>query len=319
MTMLKKVVLKSKFISKFLLYKYIDMNDFRSNKYVSGARDFLNSNSLVAKFAFLVLVILVFVFLLRAGTALLTWALSPSENPVLIDGMVDAKHMLVFPQDPSVKGAKPIMRSTNQRTGMEFTWSTWIFIDDFTYKQGQYKHIFHKGNDGIQVDPGTDTAGCSASPSGGLNSPNNAPGLYILPNQNSLLVIISTFDNPSNKILVEDIPLNKWINVILRLENNIFDVYINGSIVRRHVLDNDKTGDVFFQNYGDVYALMNGGFSGYMSDLKYFDYAAPINKIQSIVNKGPNMNMKSNDMKESEPHYLSTRWYFAGNEDAYNP
>ena len=52
---------------------------------------------------------------------------------------------------------------------------------------------------------------------------------------------------------------------------------------------------------------------------KYFDYATPINKIQSIVNKGPNMNMKSDDMKQSQPHYLSTRWYFAGNEDAYNP
>ena len=293
------------------------MSDFESNKYVNGARDFLNSNSLIAKFAFLILIILAFVLLLRIGSATLSWALSPSDSPVLIDGMVDAKHMLVFPQDPSIKGAKPIMRSSNQRTGMEFTWSTWIYIDDFTYKQGQYKHVFHKGNDGIQDD--SVSSADSVSSSGGLNSPNNAPGLYILPNQNSLLVIISTFDNPSNRILVEDIPLNKWINVILRLENDVFDVYINGSIVKRHVLDNDKNGDVFFQNYGDVYALMNGGFSGYMSDLKYFDYAASINKIQSIVNKGPNMNMKTVDMKQRRPRYLSTRWYFSGNEDAYNP
>jgi len=64
---------------------------------------------------------------------------------------------------------------------------------------------------------------------------------------------------------------------------------------------------------------MNGGFSGYLSDLKYFDYAIPINKIQTIVNKGPNMNMKADNMSESKPHYLSSRWYFAGNEDGYNP
>jgi len=293
------------------------MNDFESNKYVNGARDFLNSNSLVAKFAFLILIILAFVLLLRTGAAIISWALSPSDSPILIDGMVDAKHMLVFHQDPSIKGSKPIMRSNNQRTGMEFTWSTWLYIDDFTYKQGQYKHVFHKGNDGIQDDSGTDAN--STSSSDGLNSPNNAPGLYILPNQNSLLVIISTFDNPSNRILVEDIPLNKWINVILRLENDVFDVYINGSIVKRHVLDNDNNGDVFFQNYGDVYALMNGGFSGYMSDLRYFNHAASINKIQSIVNKGPNMNMKTVDMKQRRPRYLSSRWYFSGNEDAYNP
>jgi hypothetical protein len=285
------------------------MDEFKSNKYVSGARDFLNSNSLVAKFAFIIVIILVFVLLLRLGTAVLSWILGPSDSPVLIDGMVDAKQMLQFPQDPSTKGSKPIMRSVDARSGMEMTWSTWIYIDDFTYKQNQYKHVFHKGNDNINVD---------TEPSG-LNSPNNAPGVYIMPNRNALMVIISTFDNPSNKIIVEDIPINKWISIILRLENNIFDIYINGSIVRRHILDNDKTGDVFFQNYGDVYALMNGGFSGYLSDLKYFDYAIPINKIQRIVNKGPNMNMKADNMNQSKPHYLSTRWFFAGNEDGYNP
>ena len=284
-------------------------SQFQSNKYVSGARDFLNSNSLVAKFAFLILVILLFVLFLRLGAGILSWFLGPKNNPILIDGMVDAKQMLTFPQDPSTKDSVPILRSTDARTGMEFTWSTWIFIDDFTYKQNQFKHIFHKGNDNINVD----------TPPVGLNSPNNAPGLYITPGKNALMVIVSTFDNPSNKIIVEDIPINKWLNIMLRLENNVFDVYINGAIVRRHLFDNTKSGDVFFQNYGDVYALMNGGFSGYLSSLRYFDYAIPINKIQSIVNKGPNMNMKSDNMNESKPHYLSTRWYFAGNEDGYNP
>ena len=37
-------------------------SDFGNNRYVGGTREFLNSNSLVAKFSFLILVIIVFVF-----------------------------------------------------------------------------------------------------------------------------------------------------------------------------------------------------------------------------------------------------------------
>ena len=73
------------------------------------------------------------------------------------------------------------------------------------------------------------------------------------------------------------------------------------------------------QNYGNVYVSMNGGFSGYTSELRYFGSAIGTNKIQDIVNKGPNMNMNSADLTKTKPHYLSTRWYFAGSNDEYNP
>ena len=46
-----------------------EVQKFRNNKLVSGTWDFLNSNSLVAKFAFLILVVLIFIGLLRLGQA----------------------------------------------------------------------------------------------------------------------------------------------------------------------------------------------------------------------------------------------------------
>ena len=113
---------------------------------------------------------------LRLGSSILSWIFSPKPNPILIDGMIDAKQMIVVPQDPSSKGSKPIMRSVNDVQGMEFTWSVWIYVDDFTYKQNEYKHVFHKGNDDINV----------STPPIGLNFPNNAPGLYITPTTNNL-------------------------------------------------------------------------------------------------------------------------------------
>ena len=40
---------------------------FSSTKYLEGGRDFLYSNSIVAKFAFLILILIVFMFLMRLG------------------------------------------------------------------------------------------------------------------------------------------------------------------------------------------------------------------------------------------------------------
>jgi hypothetical protein len=100
-------------------------------------------------------------------------------------------------------------------------------------------------------------------------------------------------------------PLNKWVNVIIRLENTTLDVYINGTIVKRHILSG-----VPKQNYGDVYVTMNGGFNGNLSNLRYWNYALDVGEIQSIINSGPNLKSVDKDMTQSMPHYFSLRWYF---------
>ena len=63
------------------------MSKFRNNRMVSGTTDFLYSNSLVAKVCFLVLIIILFVIALRLGSRFVTWLLSPSKSPILLNGM----------------------------------------------------------------------------------------------------------------------------------------------------------------------------------------------------------------------------------------
>ena len=276
------------------------MSGFTSNKYVTGAKDFLESNGLVAKFAFLILAIMIFIAALRAGGALLAWIFRPSPSPILIDGMIDSRQMMIIGQDPAKKDSIPILRSVNDTDGLEFTWSVWLFIDDYTYKEGKYKHVFHKGNDNIGTD--------------GVNQPNNAPGMYLDKDTNNLVLFMNTFDSTSETITVKDIPIHKWVNVIVRVIQHQVDVYINGTLSKRHIL-----AGVPKQNYGDVYASMNGGFSGYTSELRYFDTGIGTNHIQAIVDAGPNTKLIGKDMLGSMPHYLSTRWFFAGADDMYNP
>ena len=278
-------------------------SDFGSSKFVSGSKEFLESNSLVAKIAFLLLVVIVFVLLLRLGTSLVTWLMAPPRNPKLVDGMLDGHKSKVIPQDPKDSHAVTVLRSTNQTDGIEFTWSVWLFIENLK-DEGKYKHIFHKGNDAIQT----------SGDRNGMNYPNNGPGLYLGKdpnNLNSLVIAMNTYDPSATSdapdmneiVIVNDIPLNKWFNVMIRVDGRNLDTYVNGTIVNRHVLRG-----VAKQNYGDVYVNMNGGFEGLLSDLWYHDHGLNASEIQKIVNNGPNMTMdKSMDIF---PPYLSLKWYF---------
>jgi hypothetical protein len=275
-------------------------NGFSTNRPTSGIKSFFESNSLVAKFAFLLLVIFVFVILLRLGIMMVTSLFIRNNSPHLINGMIEAKQSLVITQDPSGINSNTIYRSVNARDGIEFTWSVWIYINDLQYLSGQYRHIFHKGNNKILEN--------------GMNFPNNAPGLYIAPETNALYLIMNTFSEINEEVIIPDIPINKWMSVIIRCENTTLDVYINGTISRSLQLSG-----VPKQNYGDVFMALNGGFDGYISNLWYYDYALGTAAIQNLVQSGPSTTQaNSSNINNKNSDYLSMKWYFAGSNNMYN-
>ena len=277
-------------------------NSFGSNKYLQGSKDFLQSNSIVAKFAFLILVIFVFVLLLRLGVALLAYLFSFSQNPILINGMVDGEHLLVRQQNPNSRGSMPILRSNNQSDGLEFTWSVWLWIkspplsNSAAHRPGQYRHIFNKGNDNVG--------------SNGLVTPNNAPGLYIGPNYRDLVVVMNTFENVREEVVIGDIPIEKWVNVIIRCDQLQLDVFINGTLTRSRILKSIPR-----QNYDNVNIGLNGGFQGNISSLRYFATAIGTNKIQNLIEAGPNLTHIGSKLTQSLPYYLSFRWFFPQQAD----
>ena len=270
------------------------LGQFNNSKFVRGTKSFLSSNSLVAKIVFLILVVICFVLLIRWGSQILTWIMAPRRSPKLISGMKQGYVAKVVPQDPAIPGSIPVMRSTNQRQGLEFTYTCWLFINHLQ-KTGTRKHIFHKGSAHTE---GSDN---------GTFFPNNAPGVYIHPTRNTLVIVMNTFNNIVEEVEVNDIPLNKWILLAIRVEDNKMDVYINGTIVLRHVFKS-----VPKQNYGDVYINMNSGFNGLMSDLWYHDRALSGTEIEQIVEAGPDLTM--DDSTNVFPHYLSLNWFFQNDQ-----
>ena len=264
---------------------------------VSSSKDFLESNTLIAKTAFLLLVIIIFFILLRISIALLSWLLAPSQNMTLLNGMADATLPIVITQDPTSTTSMPIIRSTNQIFGMEFTWSIWMFIKPVQPSTQNWQHVFSKG--------AGSTGLCDVD--NGLLS-NNAPGLY-LSDTNTLQILMDNVKQPAcfpggDGISIPNMPINKWFNVVIRLTNDTLDVYINGRLTKRLVMSSVPN-----QNYDDVYICSGGGFNGYVSDLKYFNSSIGTTQINALVSNGPNTSINSSNLKNNIPPYLSIDWY----------
>jgi hypothetical protein len=216
-----------------------------------------------------------------------------TNSPYLIKGMIPGNTPIMISQDPNSQKSIALLRSDN-KDGIEFSWSVWLNLTDVESSSNQYKHIFNKGEQNIDVDSG-------------INTPNNSPGLYISPNTNEIVVIMNTYQVINEEIKIPNFPMNKWVHIVIRIMNNALDVYVNGALAKRHILSG-----VPKQNYGNVYVASNGGFSGNLSDLHYFNYALQPGDILGITDKGPDLNVsKSSDTlgTQAEPPYLSFQWY----------
>lgn len=270
-------------------------NEFSSQaSAAAGATtDFLTANTIIAKFAFILLVLVVFLILFNLGVSIVGYFSEPSPDPYIINGMIDGNVSKVVPQDPKQTNAIPIYRSNDQSKGMEFTWSSWLYLSDLGKAAGKYQHVFSKGDGNI--DSNTN-----------LSTVNNGPGLYISPMDNKLHIIMNTVSStdPNTTIDIDNIPIQKWFHVALRLQNTILDVYVNGVVVNRLLLNNTPK-----QNYGNVYVCQNGGFSGKLSNLRYYSRALNVFEINNIVSSGPNMKVAADMKPIGGFDYLSTQWY----------
>lgn len=281
------------------------------SNFTANIMAFLSSDSTIAKFAFIVLLIITFMILLRVGTSILSWLLGPDPTPHLIDGMIKSSTTKKIHVNPNIDGAKPILKSDNQENGIEFTWSVWIFVEGNAI-DNDLKHIFHKGYNLSSIDDiATTTEG---------NITMVGPGLFLEKNPTSgggkwtgtlkLSVVMTTYNistGPKNEIIrISDIPSNKWVNVMIRQSGNITDVYINGTIKERKNLD-----AIPLQNDGEIFigaiGQSNNNF-GLISNLWYWNYALGTTAIENVAASGPNTTMV-NEQLSAKPFYLAFNWF----------
>ena len=246
----------------------------------TGTSEFASSNGLIAKFVFLILVLVVFVALLNTGIYLITQWNKPDRSPYLVKGMQDGNRAKTITQDPRNSNSKTIYRSNNASKGIEFTWSVWLNLTDMPTGQ---KTVFIKGT-----------------------GSKNGPGVYVDKETDGTAKLIIKMDDSNSttqSIPILNIPVKRWFHIAIRQQNKIMDVYMNGTIAKRYTFENLPK-----QNYDDVRIAPNNGFVGKLSNLRYFDSALNVFQITNIAMAGPNLT-NADDAKDTKFDYLSSSWY----------
>lgn len=295
------------------------LDDFSSTSAADAGKEFLEANTIVAKFSFIIIVLIGFLFLFRLGMIIMSYIFSPSQSPYLVKGVLEGNSAKQIKQDPRTDN-NTIFLSENERTGLEFTYSIWLYLDGIDTNT-QLKHIFNKGI----IDTSTNFANIDSNSkaltsTSTLNKTYNAPGLYTYKSNDgsiSLRVFMDSYIQTGDifdlsgqvqTIDISNVPIKKWFNTSIRVENRVMDVYINGTLTKRKDLESIPR-----QNFSDVYVCQNGGFVGKLSDLRYFNKSLNVFEINAIVNSGPTLTpAESDDASEkglSNYNYLSSNWY----------
>ena len=170
------------------------------------------------------------------------------------------------------------------------------------------KHVFHKGSSGI------DTV-CATDPQKAKNvnaSHNNLPvlqypGVWLDSKNNDLVFNINTQEKANNyhNYRLHNIPIDKWVHITFILINNNIDLYVNCNLKRRYTLDS-----VPKINYGNFFIANYGGFMGYLSKLRYYNYALEPFTIMNLCSLLPDgVDQLDHDIKV-EPPYLADDYWF---------
>jgi len=138
----------------------------------------------------------------------------------------------------NAKGLNNNMVTTVCNKGISWTYNFWLYIDSWTYKFGEKKYILHSENISIWLD-------------------RKLPDLHI---------DIKVFNKPIQSIIYKDIPVQKWLNYSLNLDNRNLDLFINGYLYKSIFLANVPKQKSITTN------ITIGGVSGYISQFKYFSY-----------------------------------------------
>ncbi len=236
---------------------------------------------------------------------------------------------IVVKQDPNTPGSKTLNLSENQLTGIEFSYSFFLYVsEDTDDNTAGWKTVFYKGYESGPFPlqgPGVYISSTSTVQKVGSNVIQNTPAP-------TLRVVMNSYDKWFNKVDVNQIPFNKWMHIAIVLRKNTLEVYVNGNLANKltfdgtlpyqnyqplNIFSNNKTLPTEFRSadssnvkrgipVGDNF-IINGKFTGYLSNLYYFSYAMTYSEIQGMLNMGPSSEFSQESM--DKPPYLIDSWW----------
>ena len=151
----------------------------------------------------------------------------------------------------------------------DYTFSVWIYVNTWSEKYGQKKTILRRTTSDAEKNP--------------------IPEIYLKENTNDLMIKISTYASGNSgtkgnidECPIKNIPLQKWVHILMAVNNRTNDVYIDGKLVKTCMLD----GVAMLDKLGSLVLCPDGGFSGYTSKLRYYARAVNPREAYEIYKEG---------------------------------
>lgn len=200
-------------------------------------------------------------------------------------------------QKADVEASKPVTVSSAAMPaiyeGGEFTVSTWIYLQNWSYRQGFNKHILSIGGNNfdtirlylganksalrVRVHTRNAAAVTEESPAGNLARSNFGQLFSALDTESELLSGNGSCDLP-------EIDLQRWVNVVVAVNGKTCDVYLDGKLARSCVLPSFYKVDA--AGY-QATLLSNGGFGGYIARTQVFGSALSPDTVYKNYMNGP--------------------------------
>jgi hypothetical protein len=160
---------------------------------------------------------------------------------------------------------------SNNKHSNNYTYSTWFYVNDWNYRFGEPKIIL-----------------------GRLDKDNNpSPSITLGAMENNVNVAVACYPNKASaeagkeapiihQCNVTNIPLQKWVNLIVSLYGRTLDLYLDGKLVRTCVLP----GVAKVSPETNILVTPNGGFNGWTTNFQYWSAASNPQEAYNIYKGG---------------------------------
>lgn len=173
----------------------------------------------------------------------------------------------------------------NANNATNCTYSIWFYVSNWNYRYGEDKVIFQReGNNGtnamrayldaLQNNLKIDVLTYPMSDVTGGNGADGADSTASL-----------TGNTPSSSTFtcgIDNVPLQRWVNLLISVYGRSMDIYLDGKLVRTCVLP----GIANISSSKDVVVTPDRGFEGFTSKFMYFNSPSNPQQAWNIYKEG---------------------------------
>lgn len=118
----------------------------------------------------------------------------------------------------------------------------------------------------------------------------------------------NTSSNSAYACKINNFPLQRWVSLVVSLNNRTLDLYLNGKLVRTCILP----ATAIIDSTASVVLTPDGGFKGWTSNTQYFSKALNPHEVFNIYSTGP----KCGGRLSLFDRYKLKLTYLVNNEDS---